>query len=101
MVTGGVEWGIIERHRQAPETLLEIIERRKMNVGCGNADVSSPRRLSAADVSRHGRYFIQDVAPYCLGIVSGGSGLVTDEDNYALKKNRGTRKRSSGEVRGA
>lgn len=78
-------------YRTAPTSTreLEIIERRKMNVGCGNADVSSPRRLSATDVSRLGRYFIQDGAPYCLGIVSGGSGLVTDEDNYALKKNRG------------
>lgn len=43
-------------------------------------DVSSSLRLSTADVSANAGYFIQHVAPYCLGIVS--FRLVTDEDNY-------------------
>lgn len=50
-------------------------------------DVSSSLRLSTADVSANGGYFIQHVAPYCLGIVS--FRLVTDEDNYVHGDNGG------------
>lgn len=59
---------------------------RKMNVGCVK-DVSSSLRLSTTDVSANGGYFIQHVAPYCLGIVS--FRLVTDEDNYVHGDNGG------------
>lgn len=76
------------------ENLLEIIEPAENECWMRREDVSSSRRLSAADVCRQGKYFIQDVAPYCLGIVSGSSGLVTDEDNYD-GKNRGAMARET------
>lgn len=54
-------------------------------------DVSSSLRLSTTDVSANGGYFIQHVAPYCLGIVS--FRLVTDEDNYVHGDNGGRYRR--------